>query len=193
MTIEVLNRSTILVSLEDRDMRRYDLCFDGGKESETDVKAGLRDLLCHVGEVCGLSTNGRSWLVEALPSQKGCLLIISVRRVKRRVYRVKRRTVCELCVFFDADAMLDYLRLIKGRGGYSVWLYEGRYILFPEPAVQKELTRYSEYGEVYAVSPAAAARVREFGSLLCQEELQRRHIGGRAVAVRDAAPGRAAG
>lgn len=169
MTVERIDQGTILVSLCDEDMRRYSLCFD----ESASATAGLKSLLSRVGEMCGLDHRGKSYLVEALPSPKGCLLIISIRTVKRRrVYRIKRQRARQLCVFFHADAMLDYFTAVicrKGshRDGYDVYRYQGRYVLLPAFAVSERVTaRLSEYGELYPVSEAVFARIREHGELL---------------------------
>lgn len=183
MTIEMLDKGTILVSLAAEDMRRYSLRFD-----DTVPQNSLKDLLLYVGEVCGLDHRGKSYLIEALPSRRGCLLIISVRSVKRRkIYRIKRSRTREICVFFHTDAMLDFLRCGM-RGGYALYRYEEKYILLPGLAVGgDEIARLCEYGELYPVSAAVEARIREHGALLRQQDVQRRHIGGGAVAVCDAA------
>lgn len=183
MTIEMLNRGTILVSLGADDMQRFALNFDSDMPTD-----GLKNLMLHVGEVCGLDHRGKSYLIEALPSRSGCLLIVSVHRVgKRRVYRIKRACTREICVFFHADAMLDYLRVSQGMCG-AVYRYGQQYVMLPSLSVsQEEIKRLSEYGELYPAGTAAAARVREYGTLLWQRQLQRRHISGGAVAVRDTA------
>lgn len=189
MTIEMPDKGTILVSLSQEDMRRYAF-----RPEDNAPQAALQKLMRHVGDVCGLDHRGKSYLVEALPCRAGCLLIITVRAVKRRrIYHIKRRRTRQLCVFFDADAMLDFLR--EGlKGGYALYRYEGRYVLLPGlSAGEEELSRLSEYGELYEAPQAATARVCEHGALLRQQETQRRHIGGGAVAVRDAALRHAAG
>lgn len=164
MTIEMIGEKTILVSLCDGDMRRYSLSLEGDNEK---VQSGLKALLCRVGELCGLDHRGKSYLIEVLPSKKGCLLIISVHAVRRRrVFRVKRTQARQLCVFFDADAMLDFWRS-QPRGGYAVYWYEGRYVLLPAvSATENKMARLSEYGELYPVSESVFARVREHGALL---------------------------
>lgn len=181
MTIEMLNKATILVSLDGEELQMYSLRFD---EMTDEVETGLKKLLTDIGGVCGLSIGGKSYLIEALPSKEGCLLIISVRCVKRRkIYRIKRCKTRELCVFFDADAMLDFYQVMKPQGAF--YLYEGRYVYLPLHDTVPE--RLSEYGELYPVSPTVFARVRECGRLLLQKEIQRRHISGGRVAVGDAA------
>ena len=164
MTVEMIGEKTILVSLCEGDMRRYSLSLEGDDDK---MRSGLKDLLCRVGEICGLDHRGKSYLIEALPSSKGCLLIISVHAVKhRRKFRIKRNRARELCVFFDADAMLDFRRSCA-QGGYAVYDYDGRYILLPGVSLdESSIARLSEYGELYPVSEAVFARIREHGKLL---------------------------
>ena len=189
MTIEMLDQGTILVSLGAEDLRLYSLRFDGALTAA--VQDGLKDLLYRVGAVCGFDVGGKCYLVEALPAGGGCLLIITVRaRKHRKKYRVKRARTREVCAFFDADAMLDYLRAAKSRGGCAVYRYAGRYYLLPAPsAPDSVMDGLGEYGELYPIGAVLYARIREHGRLLFQEEVQRRHIRGGAVAVGDAASG----
>lgn len=187
MTIEIMDKGTILVSLCEEDMRTYSLSFD--EKAAGCPERGLKSLLYHVGQSCGLDHTGKSYLIEALPSSDGCLLIISVRRAKyRRKYRIKRSRQTDAYVFFDCDAMLDYCRLYQGDAGYAVYRYKERYILIPTlPASDGAWMRLCEYAQRCPLSDTALAHIREFGLLLREKEFQRRHISGRAVAVRDAA------
>ena len=195
MTIEMLDTGTILVSLLKQDMKRYALDLDDAVD-----KTALENLIYRVGEICGFDCRGKSFLIEALPSPKGCLMIISVRTVKRRrIFRIKRKHTRALCVLFDADALLDVLA--SGlKGGFSVYLYREKYVLLPSlTAKEDEIVRLSEYGELYPAEAASFARVREYGRLLYrggqpgQRDVQRRHVGGRAVTVGHTAFGRSGG
>ena len=157
MTIEMLNKGTILVQMAADDMRRYDLSFDDAAAPEK----GLKKLLYHVGEECGIDQRGKSFLVEALPSRDGCLLIISVRRI-RKVYRIKRGSARTLCVFDTADMLLDWL--LTGETGGTVYRYRQKYVLIPTlTASKRTLALMGEYGRLIRSDSIEAARIREFG------------------------------
>lgn len=161
MTIEMLNKRTILVQMAPEDMRRYALSFD----DEAAPEEGLKQLLYRIGEECGIDHRGKSWLVEALPSRDGCLLIISVRRV-RKVYRIKRSDKRTLCVFDTADMLLDWLLLGVGLGG-SVYRYRQKYVLIPSLAASKRtLALMGEYGRLIQADAVESARIREFGEAI---------------------------
>ena len=158
MTIEMLNKGTILVLMAQDDMQRYALSFDDEKAPEQ----GLKKLLYRIGEECGIDYSGKSFLVEALPSREGCLLIISVKRV-RKVYRIKRSDKRDVCIFDTADMLLDWLLLGEGLGG-SVYRYRDKYVLIPALAASKRtLALMGEYGRLIKTNTVETARIREFG------------------------------
>ena len=172
MTIDKLSGDIILVSLMRDDMEMYRLDFSADKE----VRTGLKRLLLKVGEECGLDHSDKSYLIEALPGGDGCLLIISVRNVrKRKIYRVKRTRRYACCRFGEADALLDFLRQGQ-RLGCSVYRLGEEYILLPDlPPSDRLRGLMNEYGEVVELSAVELARVRELGRpMLCRPESRTR-------------------
>lgn len=167
MTIDMLNKKTILVTLQQEDMRRYALDLTAHTDTEM-TRRGLTELLCRVGEECGLDHRSGSYLIEALPSRDCCLLIISVRRTRRKKYRIKREKTRAICEFDTADAMLDWMESDRLENfGYTVYWYSGRYILIPDLSIPPiSLGSLSEYGKVVTASSVVIARVREYGKLL---------------------------
>ena len=183
MTIDMLDTGTILVHLGESDMLAYTLDFSDSADI-SDIREGLGELVRRVGDMCGVGTGGRCFLVEALPSDDGCLLIISVRAVRRRrVYRIKREKTREICVFFDIDSMLDWLSGVSYEpSGYTLFDYSGRYILMPEPyAAPASSAELSEYGRLTKVSLVAAARIQEHGKVIGEKRVHRRYPSSAAI------------
>ena len=164
MKIDRLNQGTILVAMAAQDMRDYALDFERNADVGQ-VRAGLKKLLCHVGEACAISPRGRSFLVEALPAREGCLLVISVHPARRRVYHVKggRRM---LYAFEKADDLLDWLR-IGDAMRYTLYRYGSGFVLIPAPsAPRSSLRRLAEYSRLIAADRITQARVAEYGVLV---------------------------
>ena len=183
MTIDMLDTGTILVHLGESDMLAYTLDFSDSADI-SDIKEGLSELVRRVGDMCGFGTVGRCFLVEALPSGDGCLLIISVRAVRhRRVYRIKREKTREICVFFDIDSMLDWLSDANhAPSGYTLYNYRGRYILMPEPYTSPASSaELSEYGRLTKVSLEAASRIQEHGTAIREKRAHRRYPSSAAI------------
>ena len=175
MTIEMLDTGTILVSMRQEDMRDYRIDFDDKTDLEA-AKKGLTRLMYRVGEACGLDHRDKSYLIEALPSGSGCLLVISVHKTGRRRYRIKRPAERMVCVFDTADGLLDCLEKTEACVGYTLYLYRDRYVLLPQGDIgRRTQALLSEYGRVYQKDAVAVARVAEYGRLLLRRRARRDH------------------
>ena len=166
MMIDRLSEKTILVTLMRDDMERYRLRFDDDGEA---ARRGLTRLMVRVGEECGLDHADKSYLVEALPAGESCLLIITVRTVKRRrLYRIKKVHKRLCCVFSGADALLDWLGAGMGVGG-SVYACFGSYYLLPDyPPTARRQAQLSEYGALRELGAVEIARICEHGSVVLE-------------------------
>lgn len=176
MTIDRLGEKTILVSLTGEDMRRYNLDFDGDSPA---TRRGLTRLMYAVGEECGLNHRDKSYLIEALPGGESCLLIISVRVIKKRKkYRIKRDRRVECCRFDDADALLGWLGHSESDDmSYALYRADGYYYLLPEyPLTEARRRILSEYAAVTGESPVMTARVREYGEQIAVHNGKRRYF-----------------
>ena len=162
MKIDKLTQDTILVTLTGDDMGRYALDFDSADEA---TRSGLRRLICHIGEECGLSHKDKSYLIEALTGKDSCLLIISARPVKKRkTYRVKRERWLECCRFANADGLLGFMAQATDLI-YTLYSHDGAYILMPcLPLSPRQRGLLNEYGAVSRLSAVAAQRVKEYGT-----------------------------
>ena len=167
MKIDRLNQGTILVSMAAQDLRDYKLDF--GKETEPNaVHSGLKRLLHHVGERCSITPGGRSFLIEALPSKEGCLLLISVRSARRHVYRVKGGFPSVVCVFERMDDLLDWM-LRERDLRYTLYRFRGLFVLLPSHTLSLvQRRRLGEYGRMIAADRIMLARVKEYGEKVNQ-------------------------
>ena len=167
MNVDRVGEETILVTLDRDDMTRYSIDFSS--DDCGGIQQGLTRLMVRVGEACGLDHRDKSYLIEALPAGDSCLLIISVRTVKRRrIYRIKRVRTVECCVILSCDDLLDVLRLDR-IGGFRLYCSANRYYLFPDrPLSDRTRAILNEYGAVIGMKAVAAARIAEYGEPLAE-------------------------
>lgn len=162
MRIDRLSGGTILVAMAAEDLADYQLDF-GSRSQLSTVQSGLKRLICHVGERCAFSPHGRSFLVEALPSDGGCLLLISVRPARRRVYRVKGGCPRTMCVFTHVDDLLDWMNRENGLS-FTLYRFRGMLVLLPAQSPTRAQQRLlGEYGRLITANKIMLARVREYG------------------------------
>lgn len=175
MTIEQLDSEKVLISLCSEDMRDYSLSFDTlGVYDEHSRKVLLR-LLRLAFNKTGMNFGSKSVLMEALPHQSGCLILVTLidKEPKRKTYRVKRIETKPCFCFQGAEELLCSLEILRDRGialhRNSLWLYKDRYCLvFDYPVVpQRARQVLSEYAESIELSSLQIARMKESGKILC--------------------------
>ncbi len=176
MTIEQLDAHKVLISLCNEDMESFSLRFNTLSfcdEHSRKVLVRLTQLAC---VKTGLQLNKSAVLMEALPHQSGCLLLLTVlEKPHRKVYKVKRYKSFPCFVFNSAEDLLSCAESI-GELEFplhrnSLWLFEGRYYLvFDYPVLHKAskgvLCEYSKESERTAVS---LSRIKESGKLLYKD------------------------
>ena len=171
MTIEQLSSSKVLISLCSEDIENFDLDFDKmGLCSEHSRRVLLR-LLQVACRKTGMSCKSKTVMMEALPHQEGCLLLVTVvDKKKKKTYRVKRIYESLVYAFENAAKLLSTAETLSKRktcpGGNSLWLYNKKYYLVSGyPFVcRTSLARYAK--EIYATS-LFMSRIKEAGRLLC--------------------------
>ena len=166
MRIEQLHDHMILITLSDEDMRGMGLSFEGFSADDAACRRALTRLLMTACRGCGIDCRRRRFLIEALPTDAGAVLLVTVPAVRRR-YRIKSRDKIPVYVFADTDAMLDgarkYFSLFPNdccalyKSGY-------RYILICE----HEPPILCEFAELVHPSPLALSRIKEHAAPIAQ-------------------------
>lgn len=173
MTIEQLDAHKVLISLCNEDMENFSLRFNALSfcdEHSRKVLTRLTQLAC---VKTGLQLNKSAVLMEALPHQSGCLLLLTIlEKPSRKIYKVKRYKSFPCFVFFSAEELLSCAQSLGelefSLHRNSLWLFENRYyLIFDYPVLHKAskgvLCEYSKEAESSAVS---LSRIKESGKLL---------------------------
>ena len=173
MTIEQIDKSKVMILLGTSDMRDFSLEYDTLSFSDPHSRRILSRLLKLACNKTGMDTIGKKMLVEALPHESGCLILLTLTpKRERTVYKVKRsdKTLC--CYFDDVEALIRAAQAL-GSDYYlpenSVYLYEGKYCLLVKsrPVSVFVLAMLEEFSDTYMLDKISAARIRENGKLIC--------------------------
>ena len=177
MTIEQLDAHKVLISLCNEDMENFSLRFNNLSfcdEHSRKVLTRLTQLAC---VKTGLQLNKSAVLMEALPHQSGCLLLLTVlEKSARRVYKVKRYKSFPCFVFDSVEELLSCaesigeLEIPLHRN--SLWLFEGRYyLIFDYPVLHKASKGVlCEYGIEAERTAVSLSRIKEWGKLLYKDK-----------------------
>lgn len=176
MIIEQLDASKVLISLCNEDMKSFKLQFENMSFYSEHSKRILVRLLKLACMKAGVSCKSKTVLMEALPHQSGCLILVTMMETKKRkTYRVKKVAEKPCFVFDSTEEMLTGMEtLYKGNfsmSSNSLWVCEDRYYLFFDyPSVQERVQRILTEFAFYKIFPQVEiSRIKERGKLLCGE------------------------
>ena len=178
MTIEQLGKTRFLIALCSQDMKDFSLNFDTMSLWDDHSRKVLSRLLHLASNKTGISIKENSVLVEAVPYDLGCVLLVSLidKVSKRKVYKVKKSRGIP-CVLFDTVTELlrcaeVFYRQEISLHTNSLWLFDGKYFLLLEYPFLSDRAKaiLGEFGKVYLLSRTAIAAVKERGKVICKDD-----------------------
>lgn len=178
MTIEQIDSSKVLVALCNQDMKDYELEFDSMGFENTHSKKILNRLITMICNKTGLSTNNKRLLMEALPHQNGCLILVTFmeKHISTRVkYRIKKPKETTCFCFEETDDFLKAISLIYKENIYvrssKAYLFKKEYYLVfdshPIPHIAKRIL--NEYGKRRKCTKAFLSALKEAGKTICEK------------------------
>ncbi|MGN0452660.1 MAG: adaptor protein MecA [Ruminococcus sp.] len=174
MTIEKLDREKVLISLCNEDMENFSISFESLSLCDERARTVLTRLLHLACNKAGVTYSKKTVLVEAIPHQSGCLILVTLMEKQRvrKVYKVKRMKESPCFCFSDAEAVLSASERINKEGvflyGNELWLCDDRYyLIFDYPVISKRAKGLlSEYGQSLKSTRVFISRIKESGKLL---------------------------
>jgi len=174
MTIERIDSSKVLISLCFEDMKDFSLRFDTIGFRDPHSRKILNRLLTLACNKTGLSIQNRSLLVEALPHESGCLILLTVKQKaqRKKVYKIKkvRNNLCYS--FTDSNDFLDAICLLYKERPYnysnSAYFYSNKYyLMFDYPSLPKRMRIIlNEFAAPKKWNKVFAAKLKEAGVTL---------------------------
>ncbi len=176
MRMELLENGCLKILLTESDMQQLHLNFEQLDYNDVNMQQALRELLLQAREQTGFDASG-NLLVEALPIDKGCLLLLTPAGGRRRA-RMKRVTGPYVYEIENADRLLQladgwrrYTAAFPAAAltGSSLYQFGNRYrlVLYTGAAPCKGLQHLlQEFTKPAGEGDAAAAFAAEHGKPL---------------------------
>ena len=174
MTIEKLDESKLLIALCNKDMERLSITPDTMSLSDPDFKDTVKAILSLAVYESGINTTGRKAVIEAMPYDNGCFLLVSFvsKDGRGKRYRVVKRT--RTIFIFEtfeniiglANAIGDEPRL----GENTLFEYRDRYYLTIEnlhPLIEKTVTEFATRIRAKSIQ---MSRYYEYGSIISEKK-----------------------
>lgn len=177
MTIEQINSSKVLIALCNQDMEDYRLEFDSMDLENSHSRKILSRLIRVICTKTGLSTENKRLLLEALPYESGCLILVTFMEIKPKPakYRIKKTSDC-LCFTFDnTEDFLDCTALLYRENvffpGSKAYLFNNLYYLVFEyyPVPKRAKIILNEFGKKQKCTRLLLSSLKEAGKVLCEK------------------------
>lgn len=139
MNIEQIDTARILISLGEKDMKKYAVTFESLNFSEAHSKTVLKDIMSCASAKTGIDFKNKKVLIEALKYEHGCLLLITLSK-RQKTYRVKYYDNSYIFVFDSVENFLSCIKAVYDLKGdkflSSAYLYAQRYYLVIKSSVR---------------------------------------------------------
>lgn len=153
-------------------MEDFSLEYEKLSFEDPHSKKILKRLLTLACNKTGLNITDKKILVEAMPQEKGCLILLTViPEYHRKIYKIKKQRKNLCYVFEDTEALISASRAFSGnmlQPANSVYLWDGKYAVVLENVVENKalFAKFREFSCQTLKGKIHTARIKENGKLL---------------------------
>ena len=177
MFIEQLDKTRLLITLENEDLSIFDLSPDSLSMEDKETRDLFKQLLALAAVKTGVVLRNKTISVELMPYDRGCFILATIKgKGTRKIYRIKKTTSYLPVRFENIGDMLDAVKnlYVKGFTEYNCSLYGDRnfyYLLMSSKAAIPKSARImlSEYGSILPGDNLTVSRIREVCKLICED------------------------
>ena len=166
--IDLLENGCLKILLTEEDLRDFHLTFEDLDYNNDSTRSALQQLLETARRETGFDASG-NLIIEALPADGGCLLLLTPAGGKRHV-RMKRVVGPYIFELDDVDTVLHLAKSVGGNTppmfGSSLYRFNKRYrlVLSPGAPLSREMGNLlCEFAHPAGEGDAAAAYTAEHG------------------------------
>ena len=175
MIIEQIDSSKVLISLCNRDIDDYKIELNSMSINDPHHKKILMRLLDVVCNKTGLSTKNKQLLMEAVPVDSGCLILVTFMDIKPKITKYKvKNPQRSFCFSFDnTDNFIKAVTLLYKENIYfrncRAMLFNNKYHLIFDncPVAHKAKRILSEFGRRKPCNRAYMSALKEAGKPIC--------------------------
>jgi negative regulator of genetic competence, sporulation and motility len=166
--IDLLKNGCLKILLTEDELRDFNLTFEALDYNNENTRSALHQLLEKARRQTGFDASG-SFIIEALPVDGGCMLLLTPTCDNRRV-RMKRVAGPYIYELDDADSVLHFAESVGEHAaplyGSSLYRFDKGYrlVLYPGAPLSREMGNIlGEFARPAGEGDAAAAYTAEHG------------------------------
>jgi hypothetical protein len=183
LILERISKSKLLVAMSSDEMKRFNLTFmhNSTINNNAHINNILKNLLVIARAETGFNADNHNLMVEALPQNEGCVMVITLMPLKkhkrRRLYKIKDRTeplifsfeemediICMSQRIYRLDLVIDHSQIVKDEKKYYLIVYAKRSVN------SKIMPLISEYGQLVGKGFIESARQNERGQVVIVDD-----------------------
>ena len=172
MTIEQIDNSKVLIILGSKDMENFSLEYNTLSFEHPHSKKILKRLLsvaCTKADIC---VNDKKILVEAIPHNNGCLILLTFKnKTERKIYKIKSTNKSICCCFCNTENLFSFSSSMKNSqklSSASLYFLNDKYFLVIDDICDfRHITkRIKEYCCKFTINKIFIASVKEYGKVI---------------------------
>lgn len=176
MFIEQLDSTRLLITLEQDDLKTFELePYSISLENE-EVKSLLKQLLTLAAIKAGIAIKDKVLSIETLPYDSGCFLLVTIKpKEKRKTYRIKTEQTDALIKFNNTTDMLSTIKKlydIADTSQTSALFEDGKsyYLYIKQKGAMSERSKIilDEFGEFCDTGTYSEHRLNEYCNPICK-------------------------
>lgn len=178
MTIEQIDSTKVLISLCTEDMHDFALKYDSMSFNDEHSRKILKRLLMLACNKTGIEVHNKTMVIEALPHESGCLILITLKNRKsgRRIYKIKDKNKLLCCMFESSENFLSAISSLYKLNihyyGNSAYFFSGKYyIIFMNASLPRRAKAIlNEFAKMSICTKTFEARLSESGKLIAKAD-----------------------
>lgn len=173
LTVDKLENNVILITLCEKDMKEFALDFNAMSLNDAHSHKIIMRIIQLACLKSGIEMKNKSIMLEALPLDGGCCILMTLAQKSRRTYKLKNKNESVCYALGDISNFLDTLEKLYRQNvccnRNSAYVYnQNYYLIFDYPSVPKKLKGVlCEYGKKCG-GKVACARIKENGREICK-------------------------
>lgn len=116
MFIEQLDKTRLLITLENDDLGVFDLSPNTIVMEDRNTKRLFKQILTLAAVKTGITLKNKSISVELMPYDNGCFLLATIKNKKRKIYKIKKNNSYLLAEFRSINDVLHSIKAIYSKG-----------------------------------------------------------------------------
>lgn len=178
MIIQQLDNTKVLIVLDAKEMSTFKLNFTSLSLEDPHCKKILKRLLSVACNKAEMSAKDNNILVEALPKDNGCILLLTfISKQSRKIYKIKKTFKTVTFLFDNVESIIKISVILSKHYNITnndIFYFDNNYyLIFDKISGEEEfIPLLKEFSQDFYIGKEYCAMIKEYGSLLANNGIK---------------------